>query len=91
MAADAAACTVSSLPSVLGTAPGQQPHDDEDDGRDQGGNDERLEHCGEPANGREDEPHGEDGAEDCPNYPAHVPIVRTRRPVAPVLRRLGSP
>lgn len=65
---------------VLAAAPSQQPHDDEDGGRDQAGDDERLERCGEPADGRDDEPYGEDRAKDCTYYPAHVPMICARRP-----------
>ena len=43
-AAGAAARNVPSLQSVLATAPGQQPHNNEDDGRDHGSDHERLEH-----------------------------------------------
>jgi hypothetical protein len=40
-------------------APGQERHDDDDDRRDQPGDQERLERCEDPADGRERQPDGQ--------------------------------
>jgi hypothetical protein len=56
-------------------ASGYEPHDDEDGQRYQRDDDERLERGEDPARNRDDKPDGEDRAEDCPDDPAHVPIM----------------
>src|SRR5438094_653338 len=68
-------------PLVLAAAPGQQRHNDEDDDRDQPDDDDRLEHCEDPADGREADPYGEDHAENCQYHPAHA--LRICTPGAP--------
>ena len=57
-------------------APGYQPYDDEDGHRYQPDDDKRLERGDDPACGRNGKPYGEDRAEDGPDDPAHIPIMR---------------
>ena len=59
-------------------APGYEPHDDEDGHRNEPDDDKRLERGEDPACGRDGKPDGEDRAEDCPDDPAHIPIMRRR-------------
>jgi hypothetical protein len=59
-------------------APGYEPYHDEDGHRDQPDDDKRLERGEDPACGRDGKPDGKGRAEDCPDDPAHVPIMRRR-------------
>ena len=72
-------------------ASGHEPHDDEDDHRNQRNDEERLQRCEEPARNRDGKPDGKDYAEDCPDDPAHVPSMRLATPGTRriVLGRLG--
>jgi hypothetical protein len=56
--------------------PGYEPHNYEDGHRDQADDDKRLDCGDDPARGRDGKPDGEDRAEDCPDNPAHIPIMR---------------
>jgi hypothetical protein len=62
---------------------GYERYDGDDERCDEGSDQECLECCGDPADGRERQPDGQDHAEDRPNYPAHVdqyaPGARRRR------------
>ena len=71
-------CLGSPLMTALAAvrAPGHQPHHDEDGQRYQPGDDKRLERGDDPACGRNGKPYGEDRAEDSPDDPAHIPIMR---------------
>ena len=66
---------ISGVVLAAARASGYEPHDDEDGHRYQRDDDERLERGEDPARNRDDKPDGEDRAEDCPDDPAHVPIM----------------
>jgi hypothetical protein len=71
-------CLGSPLMTALAAvrAPGHQPHHDKDGQRYQPDDDKRLERGDDPACGRNGKPYGEDRAEDSPDDPAHIPIMR---------------
>ena len=70
------------MPSGLTAAPCQQPHDDEDDGRDQACDQERLEHRGKPADDVKMNHAERIEPRTAPIIRPTGPIVRTRCPVA---------
>src|SRR6185437_10641123 len=59
---------------------GHERYNDEDDHRDQPDDEERLDHCEDPAHGHEGKPDGEYRAEDRPYHPAHGPSMRPTPP-----------